>query len=70
MSRCPSCNNKLEDYELEQKIKLPDGTLVPEEFCNTCLRVYVLNPDHLDHKFYAHEDLSKVKYNFSGKNSE
>jgi len=70
MSRCKSCDNKLEDYELEQTIKLPDGTVVPEEFCSTCVRVYVLNPDHLDHKFYAHEDLTRENKRFSNKNCE
>ncbi len=59
MSRCPSCGNVLDEFELAATIKLPDGTEVPEEFCRRCLNDYVENADYLDTKFYAHEHLTK-----------
>jgi hypothetical protein len=70
MSRCPSCDKPLDVFELERKITLPDGTIVPEEFCTSCLDSYVKNADYLDDKFYAHEHLTDVKYSFFNRNSE
>ncbi len=68
MSRCPSCDKPLDEFELAKTIKLPDGKVVPEEFCGSCLKQFVSDADYLDTKFYAHEHITESKYKFFTKN--
>ena len=62
MSRCPSCNRVMDEFEMSRKITLEDGTEIPEEFCTSCTDKYVYNADELDTKTYAFEHLTEVLY--------
>lgn len=70
MSRCPSCDRILDEWELSREITLEDGKKVPEEFCTSCLDRYICHPDELDTKTYAFEHLTEILYDNFAKYEE
>lgn len=68
MSRCPSCDAILEDFELSKKtvIETDEGVYITidEDFCNNCLSRYVYGVDVLDGSWRQLEDICDDLYPF------
>lgn len=60
--RCKSCDRILSSYELGLKIELPDGSVVDEEFCRSCINQYVYRVDELDTHEHQYQHLTDARY--------
>jgi len=58
MNKCTSCGAPLSEEE-EYKT-LSDGTLYKEDFCEDCIRKYIINVDSLVVKDYAFQDITGI----------
>lgn len=67
MSRCRSCDEIMQDYEIGSKtiIEISEDEFmeVDEDFCRSCLSTYVYGALDLDTKEYQHEEVTEnLKY--------
>jgi hypothetical protein len=64
MSRCPSCDVPLSEWELTRKIRVYTGEDesafidIDESFCNRCLRLYVSHADDLETHEYQFSEIT------------